>query len=131
MADSRRFRVLIVDDEPPICALVERILAAGGYETAVASGGDTALSLAATDDPLDMLVTDLMMPEMKGDELARRVRHLRPETKVLYVTGYRDLLFSMRPVLWDDEAFIEKPFTAERLREAVSLSLFGHTRGPG
>jgi two-component system, cell cycle sensor histidine kinase and response regulator CckA len=130
MPDSRRFRVLIVDDEAPVRALAERILVEGGYETAVASGGDTALRVASVGDPIDILVTDLVMPEMNGDELARRVRRLRPEMKVLYVTGFAEQLFSTRPVLWEEETFIEKPFTAAALREAVSMALFGHTHGP-
>jgi FixJ family two-component response regulator len=70
------------------------------------------------------------MPDMKGDELARRVRHLRPALKVLYVTGFADRLFSTRPILWEGEAYVEKPIKSAALREAVSLALFGHTRGP-
>jgi hypothetical protein len=50
--------------------------------------------------------------------------------KVLYVTGFADVLFTERRTLWEDEAFVEKPVSMLALREAVSLALFGHTRGP-
>ena len=68
------------------------------------------------------------MPEMAGDELARRVRLLHPDVKVLYLTGYADRLFTARATLWENEAFLEKPFNITGLREAVSLALFGTTQ---
>jgi CheY-like chemotaxis protein len=130
MSSGDRRRVLIVDDEEPICRLVDRILVEGGYDTVIAPDADAAIGLVATDDPLDLLLTDLMMPDMNGDELARRIRQVRPSLKVLYLTGFPDKLFSTRPVLWEGEAFLEKPIKSAALREAVSLALFGHTRGP-
>jgi hypothetical protein len=74
------------------------------------------------------LLADLMMPGMPGDEMARQLRHREPDLKILYFTGYSDRLFSERAVLWENEAFLEKPVTANGLLEAVSLMLFGHTR---
>jgi CheY-like chemotaxis protein len=130
MSSGDRRRVLIVDDEEPICRLVDRILVEGGYDTVIAPDADAAIGLVATDDPLDLLLTDLMMPDMNGDELARRIRQVRPSLKVLYLTGFPDKLFSTRPTLWEGEAFLEKPIKSAALREAVSLALFGHTRGP-
>jgi CheY-like chemotaxis protein len=130
MSSGDRRRVLIVDDEEPICRLVDRILVEGGYDTVIAPNADAAIGLVATDDPLDLLLTDLMMPDMNGDELARRIRQVRPSLKVLYLTGFPDKLFSTRPTLWEGEAFLEKPIKSAALREAVSLALFGHARGP-
>ena len=57
-------------------------------------------------------------------------RVLRPELKVLYVSGFVDRLLNERPILWEDEAFLEKPFTFEGLTEAVSLLLFGTLKPP-
>jgi two-component system cell cycle sensor histidine kinase/response regulator CckA len=71
-----------------------------------------------------------MMPEMRGDVLAREVRRVEPDAKVLYMTGYSDQLFKEKMTLWEGEAFLEKPVTMNGLLEAVSLLLFGHTRGP-
>jgi two-component system, cell cycle sensor histidine kinase and response regulator CckA len=72
-----------------------------------------------------VLVTDLMMPGMSGDELARRLRQREPRLKVLYLTGFSDHLFKEKSTLWADEAFLEKPCSVNGLLEAVSLLLSG------
>ena len=130
VAPIRPHRVLIVDDEAAVRDYVNRVLVAAGYEAITASDAAEALTLVGTAKPIDLLITDVIMPEVTGDELARRIRRTHPQMKVLYITGFADRLFSERPVLWEDEAFIEKPFSVAGLREAVSLALFGHTRGP-
>jgi len=117
--------VLIVDDEGSVRQFVDRALREAGYTTTVASDGPEAIKVAATLDPLDILVTDLMMPQMTGDELARRLRQSRQDLKVLYLTGYSDRLFKEKTTLWADEAFLEKPCSVKGLRQAVSLLLFG------
>jgi len=130
MAADHRYRVLVVDDEESIRTLVDRVLRDAGYATTIAPDGATALALAASVDPFDLLLTDMMMPEMCGDELARHLRLRHPDLRVLYLTGFADRLFATRPVLSSNEAFIEKPVTVTGLREAVSLAIFGHTQGP-
>jgi two-component system, cell cycle sensor histidine kinase and response regulator CckA len=70
-------------------------------------------------------VTDVMMPGMTGDELARQLRQSERGLRVLYLTGYSDRLFKEKTALWADEAFLEKPFTSSGLREALSLLMFG------
>ncbi len=77
--------------------------------------------------PLDLLITDLRMPEMEGDELARQVRAMDPDLRVLYLTSHADRLFGVKPQLWAEEAYLDKPFTREGLREAVAQLLFGRT----
>lgn len=129
MSDVRAPRLLIVDDEDSVRRLVDRMLRGAGYNITVAQDGTTALHSAATVEPFDLLITDLMMPGLQGDELARRLRQQTPALKVLYLTGFVDRLYTSRLFLWEDEAFLEKPFTQAGLREAVSLALFGHTRG--
>ena len=118
-------RVLVVDDESPVREFVDRTLRNAGYETAVASDGPEAIETAEKLDSLDLLLTDVMMPQMKGDELARRLRHLHPSLKVLYLTAYCDQLFKAKVTLWEDEAFLDKPCTVRGVLEAVSLLLFG------
>jgi CheY-like chemotaxis protein len=122
---SRPMSVLIVDDEGSVRQFVDRALRDAGYTTTLASDGPEAIKVAATLDPLDILVTDLMMPLMTGDELARRLRQSRQDLKVLYLTGYSDRLFKEKTTLWADEAFLEKPCSVKGLRQAVSLLLFG------
>ena len=117
--------VLVVDDEEPVRRFVDRVLREAGYKTVVASNGPEALEVAKRVGPLGGLVTDVMMPGMSGDELARVLRQTEPALKVLYLTGYSDRLFKEKATLWADEAFLDKPCTVKGLREAVSLLLFG------
>ncbi len=76
------------------------------------------------------MVTDLMMPGMAGDELARRLRQDEPRLKVLYLTGHSDRLFMEKVTLWQDESFLEKPCSVKGLREAVALLFFGRLEAP-
>jgi len=118
-------RILVVDDEAPMCALVEHILTAAGYETLCAGDGQEALELMNTRGPFALVVADVMMPGMTGDELVAQLRRAEPDLKILYLTGYVDRLFEKKSRLWEDEAFLEKPFKPEALVEAVALLLSG------
>lgn len=122
--------VLIVDDEELVCKFVERVLREAGYQTAQAADGPEALAVAATLKTFDILVTDVMMPQMTGDELARRLRQNEPRLKVLYLTGFSDRLFKEKVTLWEDEAFLDKPCSGKGLLQAVSLLLFGRVETP-
>jgi CheY-like chemotaxis protein len=124
-AAPRPLTVLIVDDEESILMFVERVLREAGYTTAVASGGPEAVEAVAKIGSIDVLVTDMMMPGMTGDELARRLRQADPRIKVLYLTGYSDRLFKEKSLLWEGEAFLDKPCTITGLVQAISLLLFG------
>jgi two-component system, cell cycle sensor histidine kinase and response regulator CckA len=123
-------RVLVVDDEEPIRKFVDRVLREAGYVTATASDGPEAIDVARTFQPLDLLLTDVMMPQMAGDELARRLRQAEPGLKVLYLTGFSDSLFKERLTLWKDEAFLDKPCSVGGLLQAVSLLTLGRLPAP-
>jgi CheY-like chemotaxis protein len=121
-------RILVVDDEPGIVSFVDRVLRRAGYRTCTATGGREALQAADAShgaDTFDLLLTDVHMPEMSGQELARQVRQRQPEMKVLYLTGFTDQLFAEKPILWEDEAFLDKPTTVDGLLQAVALLLHG------
>ena len=90
-----------------------------------ATSGDAAMQLCEKQGNPDLLLTDLRMPRMSGDELAGRLRQRDPDLKVLYLTGYSDQLFRSKQTLWDGEAFLEKPCSISGLLEAVSLLLRG------
>lgn len=118
-------RVLVVDDESSVLEFVDRVLRDAGYTTDRATDGPEALEIAERLGSFDLLLTDVLMPQMSGDELARRLRLTHPTLKVLYLTGYSDRLFKEKTVLWEGEAFLDKPCTAAGLLQAVSLLLFG------
>jgi CheY-like chemotaxis protein len=125
---QRQARVLVVDDEASILDVVDRVLLPAGYQMSLTTSPLEALRLLESEPPFDLLLTDLAMQEMTGDELARRALALYPQLKVLYLTGYSDRLFTLRSWLWENEAFLDKPVTIEGLREAVALAIFGTTR---
>jgi two-component system, cell cycle sensor histidine kinase and response regulator CckA len=114
-----------VDDEESVRMFVASVLKDAGYQTVLAGSGAEAIEKAGRTPSIDLLVTDVMMPHMTGDELARRLRLDDPKLKILYLTGYSDRLFKDKVTLWEDEAFLDKPCSVKSLKEAVSLLLSG------
>jgi two-component system cell cycle sensor histidine kinase/response regulator CckA len=120
--------ILVVDDEPSVREFVQRVLDEAGYVTCLADSGAAALQLFGKKGSPDLLLTDLNMPGMRGDELAARLRKLSPDLKVLYLTGFADMLFSDRTLLWENETYLDKPCTVRGLLEAVNLALYGRIK---
>jgi two-component system cell cycle sensor histidine kinase/response regulator CckA len=120
--------VLVVDDEAPIRQMERRILQMNGFRVKEASNGLEGLNLLQDGLEVDLVIADLDMPELPGEEMMRRIHTLRHDQKVLFVTGNIDRLLDKR-LLREGEAFLEKPFTSEGLIEAVSLLLTGSIRG--
>ena len=129
MANTHEPLVLVVDDEAPIRQIEMRILEKGGYRVMEASGGLEAVAMLKNGIALDLLIADLDMPELSGEDMVRRIHTVRPSLKVLYVTGNIDRLLDARSLVWEGEAFLDKPFTANGLLEAVSLLLTGTVKG--
>ena len=125
MAEALPKRVLIVDDDEGIRQFAERSLTSDGYEVATAADGPEALRLVDAQPRFDLFVLDVVMPGMRGDELARRLHDRDPETRVLYFTGYADQFFATRPMLRENEAVLVKQVTVRAFREAVSRRLRG------
>ena len=121
--------VLVVDDQAGIRSIERRVLETHGYHVMEAEGAREAIDLLAGGTPMDLLIADLDMPEVRGEEMVSRIRKTRPGLKVLYVSGQINTLMDARP-LEDTEAFLEKPFTVPGLAEAVSLLLFGSLKKP-
>lgn len=109
---------------------MRRVLEPAGYHVLEASDGFDALALLTDTMPLDLLIFDLEMPGLAGEELARRIRADRRDQKILCVSSHVERLFDERPFLWEGEAFLDKPFTAEGLLEAVALLLYGTLKKP-
>jgi two-component system, cell cycle sensor histidine kinase and response regulator CckA len=123
--------ILVVDDEAPIRDLETRMLTLAGYEVLSADEPEKALQIIREDKPIDCVIADVHMPGMNGDEMARRIRAVRPDLKILFVTGFADTLFNSQPVLWENQAFLDKPFTQRGLLEAVSLLMHGNMSRAG
>ena len=110
--------ILVVEDQPAMLKLTCRILEAHGYRVLAASGPEDALRLAAERD-FDLLLTDLLMPEISGSDLARRIEARRPGRPVLYMSGYGEELLDSQRMIPEGAAFLQKPFTEQTLLEKV------------
>lgn len=115
--DQPRPAVLVVDDEPSLLDSVAQTLRRSGYEVHVASNGAEALEVASA-ATFGLLVTDLVMPRMDGVTLAERLRLMRPELPVLFITGHVAVDLSRR--LPEDATVLRKPFRALDLVSSVA-----------
>ncbi|MGC2282604.1 MAG: PAS domain S-box protein [Candidatus Acidiferrales bacterium] len=120
--------VLLVEDEKGVRELAREYLELTGYTVIAAEDGHTALELAAMHvGPIQLLMTDVVMPGISGRELAGRVKTIRPEIKVLFMSGYTDQAVVHHGILDTDAALLQKPFTmaalAAKLREILSTEM--------
>jgi two-component system cell cycle sensor histidine kinase/response regulator CckA len=116
--------VLVVEDNAMVRRSIEVTLKAAGYRvTSVESGQRCIETVARTSEPLDLLITDVIMPEMSGEEMIRRVRELRPELPVLFISGYDRSTLARRKQAVAAEHFLQKPFDSEDLFAAVRVVL--------
>jgi two-component system cell cycle sensor histidine kinase/response regulator CckA len=112
--------VLLVEDQATVRRTVRKILETYGYQVLEARNGGAALLLCERyEKPIDLLLTDVVMPEMSGRELADRLASQHAETKVLYMSGYTDDVIVHHGVLDEGMAFIQKPFAADVLARKV------------
>jgi signal transduction histidine kinase/CheY-like chemotaxis protein len=108
--------VLVVEDEAALLEVTKRLLQRNGYTVLAASGSADALKLAGEHDgEIDMLITDVIMPELMGRELAQQVVRLRPDIRVLYISGYAQPVLARQGTLDPGLALVEKPFTEVQL----------------
>jgi PAS domain S-box-containing protein len=118
--------VLLVEDEAPVRQMASRVLQEYGYRVIEAKDGQEALRLLErSDGRIRMLVTDVVMPEMDGRELARRAEALSPGLPVLYMSGYTDDEIVRRGLLEAGQPFLQKPFNPETLGGQVARMLRG------
>jgi CheY-like chemotaxis protein len=112
--------VLVVEDEPGVRHLARDVLASHGYRVIEAADGNEALRLVeAQAEPIDLLLTDVVMPGMSGAELARRFQALRPNARVLFASGYADDAVVSHGVQHDGVPFLQKPFEPDDLVRRV------------
>ena len=112
--------ILLVEDQAEVRNLVRRVLEARGYHVLVAASGHDALRLTVQHAaPIDLLVTDVVMPGMSGREVALLLAPAHPKMKVLYLSGYSDESIDPLGLLDPGAAFLSKPFTAEALARKI------------
>jgi len=108
--------ILLVEDEDLVRDLSIAILEEAGYKVISAADGDEGLRLCQQfEGRIDLMITDVVMPRMSGRELAEYLKVLRPETEVLYMSGYTDDAIVRHGILEDDMPFIQKPFLPDAL----------------
>jgi CheY-like chemotaxis protein len=128
---SKPVTILIVEDVPSVRKMICLMLKQRGYRALEAADGSQALTKLET-EPVDLVLTDVTMPLMSGPELAARISQLRPEVRILFMSGYSD-----QPAVSSEGAcstmFIAKPFTGaaleEKIRDALGRPWAGFDRG--
>jgi len=114
--------ILVVEDADDLREVTQRILTKNGYQVISAPNGHDALEAAKNyAGTIDLLLTDVVMPRMQGNELAVRLATLRPGVRVLYMSGYAQPILGVDGTLEDGVLLVEKPFT-----EAVLLASVDH-----
>jgi PAS domain S-box-containing protein len=116
--------ILLVEDEAVVRDLVCEILRESGYVVLSTTSGADAMDITAAHiKPIDLLITDVVMPEMSGPELANNLRRARGEMRILYMSGYTDDAVLVRQGLPEHSAFIRKPYTPQQFLQKVRETL--------
>jgi PAS domain S-box-containing protein len=122
--------VLLVEDEAALREVTRRILARNGYRVITAAGGQEAIHAAGScEGRIDVLLTDVIMPGMQGQEVAQAVRKIQPDIAVLFMSGYTEGLLSAQGVLELGINLIEKPFTERSLLSKIREILRARPQG--
>jgi CheY-like chemotaxis protein len=115
--------ILLVEDEDVVRDLTRRVLERQGYTVLTCADGMQAVALAELNDRrIDLLLTDVVMPGMRGYDVAKRVSDTRPEIKILYMSGYAEEALIGQPA-FAANALIEKPFAVDALARRVRETL--------
>lgn len=116
--------ILVVDDDPAVKRLIAAILTSDGYEVLEARHAIHALQLCKQHpEPIHLLLTDVLMPEMNGRELASHARIFRPQMRVLYISGFEAGVLMRGSGVGDEVAFLAKPFAPGALLQKVHDTL--------
>jgi PAS domain S-box-containing protein len=114
-------RILVVDDDQAVRRALSRILKSAGYQVIAASSADEALDLhERSTTPIDLVVTDVLMSGLSGEELVQRLRLRQPEIKVVFATGYATMAVIETGDIKQQRAVLPKPFDQKRLLEVVA-----------
>jgi two-component system cell cycle sensor histidine kinase/response regulator CckA len=121
---ERRTTVLVAEDEAGIRSPLRRLLVAQGFRVLDAADGKGALEVAERfEGRIDLLLTDILMPGMNGQELARHLLLARPGVRVIFMSGYSTEAVASNGVLTPDAKFLQKPFSVEELTSRLHEAL--------
>lgn len=121
-------RILLAEDDPIVAAVVRRALERLGYDVLEASDGESALSIFRLEShTIDLVITDIVMPQMSGSALVTELRRIAPDVRVLFMSGYSRDVIERRRIFDLGDAFLEKPFAldtlARKVREALAAAV--------
>jgi DNA-binding NtrC family response regulator len=119
MPDKQAKTVLVVDDEAEIRKLVTAMLAQNGYRVLTADTGENAVRLFRSNPEVELLLTDVVAPGMSGPMIADQIAALKPDVKVLFMSGYDGTQVVQRYVVEKGYCLLIKPFTLEQLEDKV------------
>jgi CheY-like chemotaxis protein len=118
--------ILVVEDNKAVRELIERVLCGAGYTVLLAGNpAEAHTQCARFQGKIDMLLTDVVMPDTSGPTLARQLRAARPELKVVLMSGYSGAALQQRDQAMAEVAFLEKPFSSGQVLRAVRAALRG------
>src|SRR5690606_38757559 len=116
---GRTGTVLVAEDDEQVRNMVGNVLSRAGFEVLLAADSEEALALAADNEVIDLLLTDVVMPKASGEALAEKLRQGRPELPVLFTSGYTESAIVHQGVLEQGVNFLAKPVTPGRLLAAI------------
>ncbi|HEX4276099.1 MAG TPA: response regulator [Bryobacteraceae bacterium] len=119
MPDKEKQTILVVDDEPEIRKLVTAMLTRNGYSVLSADTGENAIKLFRNNPHTNLLLTDVVAPGMSGPMIADQISALKPEIKVLFMSGFDGTQVVQRYVVEKGYSLLVKPFTMEQLERKV------------
>ncbi len=114
--------ILVIDDEDIVRTSCSRALTPSGYEVKLAKNGQEGLSIMS-ENKIDLVLTDLKMPDMDGIEVLKKIKQDWPGVEVIIITGYQTVDTAVRSIKLGAFDYIEKPFTPDALINAVSKAL--------
>jgi CheY-like chemotaxis protein len=122
--------IMVVDDEPDIATTLGELLRSAGHQVVEAGGGLAALTILEEGQPLDLMMTDIIMPGLNGFSLARMAKTWRPRLKILYLTGYAETEIAARDTGLRYGKILRKPIRAVTLFAEVDAALEAEAVAP-
>jgi CheY-like chemotaxis protein len=114
-----RYQILVVDDEPSVCKAIQMMLKYFGHDVLTASDGPQALALFAQ-SKFDLIITDYLMPQMKGDQLVTHIKGSRPDQRIIMATAFAEDFLSYGKPAGGVDYVLSKPFSLDELRNAIA-----------